>query len=313
VVRRGHAAARRRNPRVWSCVLRRLTAACRSTPTLGLIIHVGVESMIELPSEELASANALLVDGCVGAEIVGAVLAGHTNGKVFVRDLTDVRTAFVYDSGFCVLAGAVADVEFASKCLNWLYSHAEQDFFILYPGHECWVQVLDAVATSSMKKVGRIAYRLDEPSFGARSSRPSLSGEFTLARMDAALMRAAADTLYPWARGTWKSEAHFERHGLGFCVLRGERIVSLCYSVFVSGRHHEIDILTAGPLRRLGLARDAASAYIQECLKRGLHPGWNCFTENRASRELAADLGFVPASEFPVYAWQRIRSGGDEA
>jgi RimJ/RimL family protein N-acetyltransferase len=269
--------------------------------------------MIELRSQDFASANALLDESSVGAEIVGAVLAGHTNGKVFLRDRTDLRTGFVYDSGLCVLAGAVADVEFATACLKWLYSHAEQDFFILYPGHAGWVQVLDAVASSSVTKVGRVGFRLDKPSFAARSSQATLPGEFTLARMDAALMRTLADTLYPWARGTWKSEAHFERHGLGFCVLTGERIVSVCYSVFVSGAHREIDILTAAPLRRLGLARGAASAYIQECLEQGLHPGWNCFTENRASRELAADLGFVPASEFPVYTWQRVRSVANEA
>jgi RimJ/RimL family protein N-acetyltransferase len=268
--------------------------------------------MIELPSEEFASANALLDEHAVGAEIVGAVLTGHTNGRVFLRDLTDLRAGFVYDSGFCVLAGAVADVEFATACLNWLYGHSEHDFFILYPGHESWVQVLDAVAAGSVKKVGRVAYRLDKPSFGARRSRSSLPREFTLARMNAEHMRAAADTLYPWARGTWKSEAHFERSGLGYCVLAGERIVSLCYSVFVTGRHREIDILTLSALRRLGLAKGAASAYIQECLDQGLHPGWNCFTENRASRELASDLGFLPAREFPVYSWQRMRSVGNE-
>jgi RimJ/RimL family protein N-acetyltransferase len=268
--------------------------------------------MIELPSDEFATAISLLDERCVGAEIVGAVLAGHTNGKVLLRDLTDSRVGFIYDSGFCVLAGAVADVEFATACLNWLYGHSEQDFFILYPGHESWIRVLDAVGADSVKKVGRVAYHLDKASFAARRSRSSLPRDFTLARMDADLMLAATDTMYPWARGTWKSEAHFERHGLGYCVLAGSRVVSLCYSVFVTGRHREIDILTDGGSRRQGLARGAAVAYIQECLDQELQPGWNCFSENRASRELATELGFVPAREFPVYSWQKTRSAANE-
>jgi RimJ/RimL family protein N-acetyltransferase len=267
--------------------------------------------LIELPSDAFPSAMAIYDVSSAGSEIVGAVLSGHTNGRVFLRDVNDLRTAFVYDCGLCVLTGSVADVEFATACLEWLYRHAEQDFFVLYPGHAGWVQVLDLAASAgaSVKKVGRVAYRFDKPSFEARSSQASLPAVFALARMDAALMHATAATLYPWARGTWKSEAYFEQHGVGYCVLTGGRVVSVCYSVFASGRDREIDILTAEPVRRLGLARVAASAYIQECMEQGLHPGWNCFTENHASRKLAADFGFKPAKEFPVYSWQRTNEG----
>jgi RimJ/RimL family protein N-acetyltransferase len=83
--------------------------------------------------------------------------------------------------------------------------------------------------------------------------------------------------------------------------------VSLCYSVFVSGLHREIDIFTDKPFRRQGLAKATASAYLQECLVQGLKPGWNCFKDNRPSRKLAEVLGFVPASEFSVYTWHRTR------
>lgn len=264
--------------------------------------------MIEVHAEDFASANPLLDELSAGAEIVGAVLAGHTKGKIFLRALADSRVGFVYNNGFCVLAGAVADEVFAKQCLNWLYRHLQQDFFILYPGHESWLPVLDAVAVTSVKKVGRIVYRFDKSSFVAQNFPPSLSGDFSLARMDAALMRATADSSYPWARETWPSEMHFERHGLGFCVLTRGGIASLCYSVFVSGLHREIDIFTAKPFRRQGLAKAAASAYLQECLVQGLKPGWNCFKDNRPSRELAEVLGFVPASEFSVYSWHRTRS-----
>jgi RimJ/RimL family protein N-acetyltransferase len=267
--------------------------------------------VIELPAEDFASANSLLDELDAGAEIAGAVLSGHTKGKVFLRTPADPGIGFVYDNGFCVLAGPVADLEFAKACLNWLYRRAEQDFFILYPGHECWLPILDAVVAAPVKKVGRIDYQLDARRFAAQRFRQALPRDFTLARMDAALMRTAADTLYPWARGTWKSEMHFERDGLGFCVLTQGRIASLCYSIFASGSRREIDILTVKPYKRQGLAKAAASAYIQECLDRGLQPGWDCFKDNHASGQLAEVLGFIPKNEFPVYSWQRARKAGD--
>ena len=268
--------------------------------------------MIELREDDFAVAGSLLDELHVGPAIAGAVLSGHTRGKVFLRRPADPSVGFFYDNGFCVLAGAVADAEFAHACLNWLYSHLEQDFFILYPGHERWLPVLDSLATAPVKKVERIGYEFDAGTFLGQRAPQVLSENFTLAKLDAALMRDVADTSYPWIRGTWKSEEEFERNGLGFCVLTRGRVVSLCYSVFVSGSHREIDILTLEPYKRQGMARAVASAYIQECLGRGLQPGWDCFKDNRASGQLAQALGFIPSIEFPVYSWQRVgRADGE--
>ena len=268
--------------------------------------------MIELQGDDFSAAASLLEELHVGTAIAGAILSGHTRGKVFLRKPADSLVGFFYNNGFCVLAGAIADAEFAHACLNWLYSHLEQDFFILYPGHECWVPVLDSLATAPVKKGERVGYEFDARAFLDQRAPQVLSADFTLARLNAALMREVADTSYPWIRGTWKSEDEFEQNGLGFCVLTRMRVVSLCYSVFVSGSHREIDILTLQPYKRQGMARAVASAYIQECLDRGLQPGWDCFKDNRASGQLAEALGFIPSIEFPVYSWQRVRrAGGD--
>lgn len=269
--------------------------------------------MIELLAADFALANPLVEKIGAGSPIAGAVLSGHTKGKIFLGPQANTRIGFVYNNGFCVLGGAIADAQFASACLNWLYRHAEQDFFILYPGHAGWVPILDALVTPPVRKIERIAFQLDAQIFAAQevSIRP-LSNEFNLARMDAALMRTLADTVYPWADGTWKSEMQFEREGLGYCVLTQGRVVSLCYSIFVSGLHREIDILTVDSYKRQGLARAAASAFIRDCLNQGLQPGWDCFKENRASLLLAEGLGFVQKNSFPVYSWHRVTKPGNE-
>jgi hypothetical protein len=74
--------------------------------------------MFELAAEHYASLTPLFESRYVGAEVAGAVLAGNTQGKVFVSAPDDFRAAFVYDNGFCVLGGPAATPEFATSCLQ---------------------------------------------------------------------------------------------------------------------------------------------------------------------------------------------------
>ncbi|MDM0112080.1 GNAT family N-acetyltransferase [Variovorax sp. J22R133] len=261
--------------------------------------------MFELAPERYASLNPLMELPCNGAEVANAVLSGRTQGKVFISAPNDFRSAFFYDNGFCVLAGECANAAFARASVRWLQARAPQDFFVLYPGHGAWVEVLDAAISPSTRKRQRFAFEFDHFNFRVRRTKRALPPGFSMVPIDAALMRKAEATLYPWMGGTWKSAIDFEQNALGFCVLADEQVVSLCYSVFVAGKRHVIDILTAEPCRHLGLAKMVATAFIDECLRRGLQPAWDCFEHNVPSRWLAHSLGFSPASEFPVYSWQR--------
>ena len=260
--------------------------------------------MIELEEQAFLSNSSLLDGLCFGAEIVGAVISGHTRGRVF-RASADSTISFVYNIGFCVLNGYPANAAFASACLDWMFRHADQDFFVLYPGHDGWISVLDSVVTSSVRKVDRIDYEFSPIAFASHCRPSAVLVDFRLMRMDAVLMREIADTIYPWIRKTWKSENHFEQGGIGYCALAQGRVASLCYSVFASESHREIDILTLQPYMMHGLARVVASAYIRECVERDLKPGWSCFKGNLASNQLAGALGFSPKRQFPVYSWHR--------
>lgn len=265
-----------------------------------------VESdMFELAAESYASLTHLFRPEHVGAEVAGTVLAGNARGKVFVRAQDDFRTAFVYDNGFCVLAGSVPNPDFARTCLRWLYDYPHQDFFILYPSHDGWLPILDAAMTASTQRVQRVAFQLDKDSFEALRSEPLLPTGIRVTPMDAAMMRKVEATVYPWIGGTWKSPIDFEERGVGICASTDEGVVSLCYSVFVSHGCHAIDILTVEKFRGLGLARAVASTFIAECVQRGVHPTWDCYESNLSSMRLAQALGFKATHDFPVYSWQR--------
>ena len=261
--------------------------------------------MIELQAKDFSSFRPLAGQMRAGAELTDAVLSGHTQGRAFIGGEADTRSLFVYDHGLCAIAGAVPAEGFARDCLDWLYRYRGQDFFVLFPGAASWVPVLDAVAAPPLAKVQRVGFRFERTLFETQRSRTPLESEFVLTRMDATLMGNEAVTMYPWIAGTWKSASHFENTGVGACVMTQGRIVSLCYSIFVSAHCHAVDIYTLPAFRKRGLARAAATEFIDECLARGLQPEWDCFRDNLASYQLAQLLGFVPAEEFPVYSWQR--------
>lgn len=76
--------------------------------------------MHELNAKDFCTLTPLLEGPHAGTEIMGAVLSGHTRGRIFVPQEGGQRAAFVYDNGFCVLAGALPDARFAAACLDWL-------------------------------------------------------------------------------------------------------------------------------------------------------------------------------------------------
>lgn len=261
--------------------------------------------MIELAAESYSYLAHLFRDEDVGAEVAGMVLAGNSQGKVFVSAQDEDQAVFVYNNGFCVLAGSVPSAEFAKACLQWLYEYKQQDFFILYPNQDCWLPSLNESKTESAQKVQRIAFQLDRYAFEAHRSESLLPADIRITPMDAALMRKVEATVYPWIGGTWKSAVDFEERGFGVCASTDEGVVSLCYSVFVSYGKHAIDILTIEKFRRLGLARTVAQSFSAECVQRGVYPTWDCYETNLSSMRLAQALGFKRSRQFPVYSWHR--------
>jgi RimJ/RimL family protein N-acetyltransferase len=63
----------------------------------------------------------------------------------------------------------------------------------------------------------------------------------------------------------------------------------------------EIDTHTEENNQRQGFAVLTASAFIEECLRRGKQPNWECFWGNEAATALAEKLGFQAEADYPIY------------
>jgi len=91
------------------------------------------------------------------------------------------------------------------------------------------------------------------------------------------------------------------KKGIGYCVLYSNYIVSTCFSGFVSGETHTIDVKTKKEFGRQGLAEAAVSKLLEEYLERNITPYWDCTKTNIPSAKLAEKIGFEKAFEYLVY------------
>ena len=101
----------------------------------------------------------------------------------------------------------------------------------------------------------------------------------------------------------WDNLDAFLRIGLGYVVLVGDEIVSLCFSGFVAGNIHAIDIETKESHRRKGYAEIVSQAFVENCINMGFQPHWDCMAENTASIRLAEKLGFTKCNEYTLFSF----------
>ena len=111
------------------------------------------------------------------------------------------------------------------------------------------------------------------------------------------------DTYHP-LRGDildfWQSTDDFLGKGFGYCLLKDNKAIAVCFSAYVYEHYHEIAIRTyAKEERRKGFATVTARAYLDECLEKDLIPAWSTQNTNVVSHALAEKLGFEFHSKLP--------------
>ncbi|NGZ76680.1 GNAT family N-acetyltransferase [Saccharibacillus alkalitolerans] len=102
----------------------------------------------------------------------------------------------------------------------------------------------------------------------------------------------------------WDSFDAFAEHGFGCLAEQDGRIVSLCFSAFVHGSTHAVDIETAEEYRNSGCGTAVARHYVQECIRRGLRPYWDCTPENAGSIRIAENTGLSPDFDYRVFWYE---------
>lgn len=99
----------------------------------------------------------------------------------------------------------------------------------------------------------------------------------------------------------WGGEQDFIHNAIGFVAIKNNEIIGCCYSAAIGLGKAEIDIFVDEKYRNEGLGYYLGTAFIDECLKRGLNPSWDCYSNNLSSLNLAKKLGFKENLRYNFY------------
>lgn len=110
--------------------------------------------------------------------------------------------------------------------------------------------------------------------------------------LDRALAERVDRELGQMIAALWGGYERFLGAGFGFAALDGDALASVAYAAAVGGGEANIDLFTAAPYRRRGLAASVCAAFIDHCREKGLVATWDCDSDNGPSALLARGLGF---------------------
>jgi RimJ/RimL family protein N-acetyltransferase len=95
----------------------------------------------------------------------------------------------------------------------------------------------------------------------------------------------------------WPGLDRYYEHGWGVAARapsrRGEQIICWCTAEYVGPATCGIGVATVPPYEGRGVATAVASRFVEEGLRRGLKPHWECASRNVASVRVAEKVGFT--------------------
>jgi RimJ/RimL family protein N-acetyltransferase len=259
------------------------------------------------------SSSVLAID-CPFPEAL-AIIEGNNPGWVFVDSLNTPGAALVWAQGiqgFYLVGDANSAVfleeldVYTDQVLKPRLHHLGVTWFEI-SGDENWNAVIENVfGERNLESSSQWVYMLKPREHKSVTQRKAV-GDCQLLRVDQHLLVdlpvGNKEFLFSKLIQFWGSVDTFLNTGLGYVLVDGEEIASLCCSGFVAGDVHVIDIETEVSHRRKGYAETVARAFVAECVEKHLQPHWDCMAENTASARLAEKLGFTQSHVYTLYSF----------
>jgi len=249
-----------------------------------------------------------LTDNCYNIE-VRAVVNGNNPGEIYVDHPTEPTAALIWiqgQGGFQIIGDAQSQ-SFLTGLENYIRVHLEPKLKMRNinwveigadPDH--WDRAIQAIfnkrnISSDIQHV-----------FGATGrSLPVEDSEVIIQRIDRDLLMSGRLENHSFLENKilrfWNSTDSFSKLGFGYFAEMNNNVVSLCFSAFVADQTHAIDIETLEGFRRNSYGRAVARAFMQECVKKGIHPYWDCSPGNIGSIRLAKTIGLSPSFDYKIY------------
>ncbi len=265
----------------------------------------------ELRASEFSRLSAIYKPFGRRTAVVGTLSGSHP-GRIFVDDPQHPHAAFLWNEyRFSFLVGDPEHATFTrdlkSLWLDELFPAARQSHdpsVVIYAYPLTWYERLpNLIPGQKIIPLYRSEFEFNWITFQQLSpqiTQQILPEGLSLHRLDQALLEGCASSLAFPLKLMWGSVEAFLAKGIGYVLCDGDQLAASCLSCLVGGGLAEVDVATAEPYRRKGLAAQVSVAYINACLERGLQPDWECWWDNKPSVSLATRLGFQHQYDYPV-------------
>ena len=259
-----------------------------------------------------------LVDGKKETKVLLlSVLSGNNAGRVFVDNINAPKTALIWvlgnvfyflgDSGNNNFLGSInefIDTTIATMSRNLVNPNAQFETLIY---HNDWQQVLDKLFQNrklTKNSVDDSDYMFTfnkEHYFSSKVKQITLPEGYVIKKVcNDTITTESTQILRKDILDFWESVDKFLQIGFGYCVIKDNKAVAICFSAYVHEHYHEIAIRTyVQEERRKGLATMVGRAYLDYCVENGLIPAWSTQHTNTVSHAVAEKLGFEFHSKLP--------------
>ncbi len=217
-------------------------------------------------------------------------------GSLSVDDI-DSPTVVLYSTPLMVFAAGDAGTHSAQEMVASI-----QPYTLFIANNMSWKSLLKQEWED--KLVIDIRTHLDHSTLDIhhlRNLKNHLGEEYTLKKLDLDAALQIKNNYSIPIRLYFGSIENLISNGLGFCIMHGDKLVSVAYTPFPFIDEFEIQVYTeeSPEFRRKGLATVVSAALLEYGLERGLVPHWDA--ANEASVKLALKLGYSNPRTWEAY------------
>jgi RimJ/RimL family protein N-acetyltransferase len=236
---------------------------------------------------------------------LNAIVNGMNRGNIYVDNIENPTTALIDVIGtISIFIGDATNKEFIRYLRDFIENKLRRDtyescggtYFITVINDKNWEGVLEEVISHRKYEPDfEQYYRFNREKFSrAKSTYRQVIDGYDIKKIDRELIEKDSDYILSEALGDfWYSMDDFLQYGFGYCVMKGDRVVSTCLSCCVHEQEHEISVATYEEEEmKKGFATMVCAAYLEHCIQYGLIPKWSTFKTNIESVRLAEKLGF---------------------
>ncbi|WP_053365725.1 GNAT family N-acetyltransferase [Bacillus sp. FJAT-27245] len=247
---------------------------------------------------------------------VKAVIEGMNPGRIFVDDLASPTSGLVWlgnNDGF-IFIGNEENELFTSKIDHFIDTVIKPDakkvglsWFEGMGNHPKWNKIIEKMFEH--RKLGswnQKVYMLQNGDYKTENE-PVLEQGYSIIKISKAFYENSEkemnniEFLHSKILEYWSSPDNFFHKGTGYCIVHEKHIVGVCFSGFVVGNVHCVDIETLEFYRGKKLAQKIAHCFVKDCLENGLVPYWDCMEANKPSIAIAENLGLTNVFNYTGY------------